>query len=440
MTTQSIDVLTPCPPPYMDHFSRTWTNRPLASIGAAAAGLLALVISGCGGGGGESGGGGGAIQGAADASAAEVSTPPLAAPPASSSVGGVLATVACDMHQLFPYLRIDLTGYIGSKEQSACNAAPRPPTGQTQIMIDFVAFDEAGAPLELSLDDSTFSESTTGEGQAFFFREAYRVSQAAKVGAYSAFLGFDQSGSIATSDPSNTRIDAGLLFLGKNAAPDEVGVGSFSNGGARYFQSITPNGIFSSTPATDFTTTLNDFKSTIGGDTPLYDAAIKFTNIANDKSTTPNKAVVIFSDGKDTASKSTRDDAVDNAAQKKVPIYTFALQSTDQDFVSLQRLAQDTGGAYLAATQAKQLIAMYGSLGSLLRRTAPVYRTFWNLKVTPTTAANSGCFPRPNQTPGVYPCTVVANMVIKTPKGDLIVPISYKHGYRVLEPGTIIGQ
>jgi Ca-activated chloride channel family protein len=117
-------------------------------------------------------------------------------------------------------------------------------------------------------------------------------------------------------------------------------------------------------------------QTTAGGATALYNAvyiALKDLNktIRDEPlAESRRRAMVILSDGEDTSSVVTLDDVLDLAARSDTAIYAVGLlgpdthnfqKSPDAEFV-LRRLAQQTGGRALFASDAKELSGVYGEI------------------------------------------------------------------------------
>jgi hypothetical protein len=110
--------------------------------------------------------------------------------------------------------------------------------------------------------------------------------------------------------------------------------------------------------------------ATASGGTPLYDCALRaidFTQ-ANVPSQN-NKAVLLFTDGDDTESNSTADDVIASARSKSMPIYPIALAGANS--MELGQIAYETGGGMIYASDVRQLITAYSTLGGVLRGTRP---------------------------------------------------------------------
>ena len=92
-------------------------------------------------------------------------------------------------------------------------------------------------------------------------------------------------------------------------------------------------------------------------DTSLYDALIR---VATDQSTLSGRqAIVVLSDGADTVSQATLDEALISVKQANIPLYLIGLLSEQFDGTVLQRLADETNGVYLQTPSAEQLRDLY---------------------------------------------------------------------------------
>lgn len=349
--------------------------------------------------------------------------PPPTQPPPTAATFAPAITGYQDCQQL-------LNGSVNPKFDAAdiavCHQWKNSTTDDV-VIFDIAVFDENGNSLEIT--ELSEEPSTTGIEPAFIFRAAKKLPANAK-DPYSVVLALDQSGSIATTDPKNIRLDAGKKFMMQNSSPDEMALGFFQGSQFRYVIPRNENKFFSSNPNADgFVGALADFKNTIDGSTPLYDAISSSVNLVTDRGSNANKAVVIFSDGKDTSSRLDLEDAIQHASSRRVPVYTFALDGPDQDISVLQNIANRTDGAFLYASNTGQLISMFGSLGNMLRGRASSYRTHWSIVVNPRSAPH--CFANRPSTPGLYVCNVPANLKVKTNRGDVRLRANYYYGFRV---------
>ena len=102
--------------------------------------------------------------------------------------------------------------------------------------------------------------------------------------------------------------------------------------------------------------------------TALYDAIVY--SLYNFKNIKGQKALVVISDGKDTASRFTFEQAVEYARRSAVPIYVIAIgiKTTEIDTrYKMGRFASDTGGAIFYIEKASDLERVYESIHTELR-------------------------------------------------------------------------
>ena len=103
-----------------------------------------------------------------------------------------------------------------------------------------------------------------------------------------------------------------------------------------------------------------------GGDTALYDAVLYGVEQV---ATQPygRRSVIILTDGQDTASTATLDQAIARAGLLDIPIHALGLESPDFEGAPLEQLAQETGAVYLLAPEAAALGDLYAQLGRQLQ-------------------------------------------------------------------------
>jgi hypothetical protein len=230
---------------------------------------------------------------------------------------------------------------------------------------------------------------------------------------YAATLMLDQSGSIRETDPTNARLFSAKAFLQSvdAASGDSVLLTAFaSTEDARI--ATTPlwyGGTFTNDGESYFDE-LDELATQAAGDTPLYRSLFPeasdplaepgFTEGLIDyvDANAPGglrKAIVIFTDGEDSEcpnpddcrAKRARVIAEANAAD--VSLFTIGL-SNRVDFEALGELARGTDGIFLFASNAEQLIPLYGSLGDLLSRSLPTYTMRWTVRADTDGTFSSG--------------------------------------------------
>ncbi len=202
---------------------------------------------------------------------------------------------------------------------------------------------------------------------------AYRQQEYA--GAYSVGLLFDQSGSIASTDPGDARVDAGKAFVDLMSRKDEMALAQFSgNGNEGAYSLLSP---FTNDKG-DLKTLIDGFVGNPSGSTPLYGSVYDLISYTSQNgSNKANRAVVAFTDGANTEPFDYWD-AINLAKAEDIKVFTIGLNLSDYDV--LQTMALETGGAVMQADDALQLIALYQSLGELLEGTAYYYQTTWKAR------------------------------------------------------------
>ncbi|MDE0001882.1 MAG: VWA domain-containing protein [Rhodospirillaceae bacterium] len=237
--------------------------------------------------------------------------------------------------------------------------------------------------LSLGLEDFSIGSSESHETSFEFSATNLITYQQNELGPYSAMFLLDQSGSILSNDPTDARIDAAKVFMRNLAPTEEVGLMAFASNGQLTYSPVTSyldasdNGNFTTDPH-GFDGSLNFLATAEGGGTPLYDATRAAVLGTVNHARNANRVVIVFSDGEDTSSTASLDDAISYATQRSVPLHTIAL-STDADIGVLSKMAGQTGGSLAFASDARRLISYYGALGPYLSGSGQFYRTTWRL-------------------------------------------------------------
>ena len=197
----------------------------------------------------------------------------------------------------------------------------------------------------------------------------------------------DQSGSITGTDPNDARIQAAQTFMNNLGRGDEVGLLAFSGSGSGSVRSYSDNGRPFTSDPNGFTAALQSLANMEGGGTPLYDAVITAVDYTLTGARNSNRVILVFTDGEDTTSRNSLDDAINYANSRGVPLHTVAL-STGVDLQVLGEMAGRTDGSLTFASDARQLISYYGSLGPFLSGSAQFYRTHWRMTWVSGTPVN----------------------------------------------------
>jgi tight adherence protein B len=122
---------------------------------------------------------------------------------------------------------------------------------------------------------------------------------------------------------------------------------------------------------TPFTTDLLTAQATLGGleargETALHDALV-LASAQFPPGTGARRALVLLSDGGDTVSTATLDDAVAAVVGTGARLYELVLATPETDLPGLAALAERTGARSLAATDADQLAAAYADIAAELQ-------------------------------------------------------------------------
>lgn len=215
--------------------------------------------------------------------------------------------------------------------------------------------------------------------------EALEVIAAGIVRPYAAGLLLDQSGSIALSDPTGARLFSAKAFLGSMGSDDQTLVAAFASGTAARIPTpplATYPPFRGQATASALFPTLDELATLVGGNTPLYQSVDTLREQIVADTTLPTtlpKAVVVFTDGADTECTAVddcqlrRQQSIQGAVADGLRYFTIGL-SDEVDVETLGELANGTGGVFLYAENAEQLLPLYGSVGKLLSLGLPTYR------------------------------------------------------------------
>ena len=195
-----------------------------------------------------------------------------------------------------------------------------------------------------------------------------------KIDNFATTLLLDQSGSIANTDPQNLRIEAAKIFCGALGAKDSVLLSAFASGNGRKIPfDLAVYGNFTNDGKVYYPT-LEDLKTKIGGATPLYKAIYAMIGYVDKDIKNANKSVVVFTDGEDTEGGVSIRTLIDYAKSKKVKIHVVGL-GKEVNLGTLGDIAKQTGGCFVWAADARQLITIFGTFSDLLKGKVKFYKT-----------------------------------------------------------------
>lgn len=170
----------------------------------------------------------------------------------------------------------------------------------------------------------------------------------------SVTLVIDKSGSMVGA-PIERAKAAANDFISKLKTDDQVSIMEFSD---------------NVTTVLDFTTDKAAAQNAVNainavGSTSLYDAVGKSGETAP---ACGRRAVILLSDGEDTASKTYNlENAINAANVKNVPIYVVGLVGIDWNPTALQQISSNTGAQYFEAPTPDDLNKLYDSINNQLR-------------------------------------------------------------------------
>ncbi|MCD2422311.1 VWA domain-containing protein [Niabella pedocola] len=244
---------------------------------------------------------------------------------------------------------------------------------------------EAGEKkLRFSVDLAVFKDSKNmeygfGTGQfridtflsAYAFKQVRAVLSGGGTGTrYSSIMLMDQSGSTGSTDPDDLRIDAGKIFCRNMAQEHESWVWWFSD----EYKAVGA-GFKSDTAA--LVKDVESVRNLGKGGTNLYGAQYAATDALIKKGTKQTKALLTFTDGEDNRGVKTSAQVVAFAKGNAVRLYNVGLGASSDEYLYDQAVA--TGGAFMYAKDAQQLISMFGNLGRLLDGSAKFYSVEWEM-------------------------------------------------------------
>jgi tight adherence protein C len=178
----------------------------------------------------------------------------------------------------------------------------------------------------------------------------------------SVALAVDVSGSMADEDKLTQARSAASGFLQQMRPKDQIALVSFSD------EVIVPQAL--TRDRNLLARAVDNLQA--GGNTRLYDAVAQgLTQLS--LSPSGARALIVLTDGNDTASERSVDDDVAQAVRMAVPVYAIGLGS-DADTAVLQRLATTTGGRYYFAPTGRDLTEVFRRI---TRQLTSQYEVSW---------------------------------------------------------------
>ncbi len=249
-------------------------------------------------------------------------------------------------------------GGLDSDDPAQEPAAPvvREVVDDTDRAVQIIEYDSSGFPsvdIVVSVPPALAGELAQ---QSFSLTENGRVRSAdlAKLrDALEVLLVIDTSGSM-TGDPIEAATAAAQEFITSLDGETDLAVIGFG-------ASAETKAGFGSTRA-EVSAAIEGLNA--GGETSLYDALVLASSEFGD--TAARRFVVVLSDGRDTASLATAEDASSALLSAQANLYAITLESPDADFEGLSSLATDVGGVIVSATDTESLTDTYAAIASRL--------------------------------------------------------------------------
>jgi tight adherence protein B len=172
-------------------------------------------------------------------------------------------------------------------------------------------------------------------------------------------LALDRSQSML-GRPFANALGAAQTFIGSAGRRDRVGIVAFGH-------SAFGLGRFSGPPA-DAQASLRGLTVDVRSGTALYDAIVLAArNLARD--TTPGRAIVVVTDGRDVSSSSSLQRAIEAARSAHAAVYAIGIGGPSFTPDALRSLSRETGGSYRQVARTRDLGSVYAALRSELDRT-----------------------------------------------------------------------
>lgn len=254
-------------------------------------------------------------------------------------------------------------------------------SGEKYILDVYIhVVDDRGQFIRILGKNNFLMNDTTIYGNQLSFRlDNVKSGTTESKGDYSALLLLDQSGSISGTDPYNSRIDASKIFLENLGERDNAGLASFVSGWSNDFN--VHHGF--SRDIAPLIHSLDSLGGYVGGGTPLYYSTFNLLDYVEENADhQSNKALIVFTDGGDTDGGSTPQEIIDKANLLGVQVFTVGLGRYLPNVDILWNMAQKTGGYFMWAEEAKQLISYFGTLGNLLNGNAGYHRMTWEISAS----------------------------------------------------------
>ena len=177
--------------------------------------------------------------------------------------------------------------------------------------------------------------------------------------AKSIVLAVDRSQSM-NGQPLVDAVAAARAFVAAKPAEDRIAIATFAT------EPLMLTGF--STSTTDADSTLRSISVDSVQGTTLYDALVLSAGSLSSEDLL-GRVIIVVTDGNETRSEATLDEAITAAQDAGVSIYVVGIESSQFNPAPLQELADSTGGKYYGTASTEALAEVYTSIAEELSRT-----------------------------------------------------------------------
>jgi tight adherence protein B len=229
------------------------------------------------------------------------------------------------------------------------------PAGALAATVEADASDYPVVKAIVVTDKPTFSApALTENGEAVTGLVATNLGRAKSI-----VLAVDRSRSME-GQPLENAVAAARAFVAAKPLEDRISVLTYST------EPIFLTGFQTST--TDADSALRSISIDAVGGTTLYDALVLSSNSLGSE-TNQGRVVIIVTDGNETRSEGSVEDAIAAAQNAGASVYVVGIESESFNPRPLQRIAEETGGNYYGAADTAALTEVYNSIADELSRT-----------------------------------------------------------------------
>jgi tight adherence protein B len=228
------------------------------------------------------------------------------------------------------------------------NGSRYPEGGQTQMVINFKNFAEEPDPATLEV---------TANGQEVSDLEVESIGNSTV--AVGVVLAIDSSGSMAGT-PIDEAKAAAKSFVSQARPEDRIAVISFADE-VQVLAGFTNN-------KDSLNSTIDSIAAT--GETSFNDAVIEGVQMF-DQPAADNLLgnMIILTDGDDTVSEASLDDALSAVTSGEARVFGVALEGSDFNPDPVQQIAEAGGGLFLSTPDPESLSSLYGAIGREINNT-----------------------------------------------------------------------